>query len=275
MPKLLALMENQQSEHKALAVEHGLSLWVETDTISFLFDCGASPAVISNAHRLGIPLANAAFTVCSHSHYDHAAGFRDLVEKNLAAPLLYTGPHFWEKKYAFDGVCYTDLSCGFDESFLSSHQIEQQTVGDITEIADGVWLIGNFTRRHKFETIAERFVRGNPPHTIPDDFPDEICLALAGEKGITVVVGCSHPGILNMVETVHNRLNAPIYGVLGGTHLVEADENRIQKTIAEMKSMGVKLMGLSHCSGMPAEECVCGDSELKSCHLAAGCEIML
>ncbi len=73
MIKILTLMDDASSENKALRSEHGLSFWVEAGDRRFLFDCGSGPATLYNANRLGVNLKDADFTVCSHSHYDHAA----------------------------------------------------------------------------------------------------------------------------------------------------------------------------------------------------------
>lgn len=103
-----------------------------------------------------------------------------------------------------------------------------------------------------------------------DLFEDEICMALETAKGLVMLVGCSHPGILNMVQKVHNALQMPVYAVFGGTHLVEADEARIRNTAQELKAMGVKILGFSHCSGELAEEVIRQDEEVSCCHMAAG-----
>ncbi|MEG1381172.1 MAG: MBL fold metallo-hydrolase [Ruthenibacterium sp.] len=269
MIQITTLMDNLNSENKALKAEHGLSFWVQTDAVRFLFDCGAGKSTLENAHKLGIDLATADFTVCSHSHYDHAAGYRDLAEQGFGGEKLYTGPDFFTKKYAFDGMKYTDLSAGFTEKFLQAHQKQHIVCENILQIADGCWLVGNFARTHSFETIASRFVKGNPQFAA-DDFSDEICLALACEQGLIVLVGCSHPGILNMIEAVHTALRQPVCAVFGGTHLVEADLPRIKATVAALKEMGLTMLGMSHCSGELAQQTLREDEGVKSCHMAVG-----
>ena len=270
MLRVTTLMDNQPSENKALAAEHGLAYWVETGGMRFLFDCGASDGVIRNAHRLGVPLAEADFTVCSHSHYDHAAGFRDLAERGLGGKTLITGPGFWKRKYAFDGLKYTDLSAGFGPEFLAVHGIEHRVCEGVLPLAEGCWLVGDFPRVHPFEVIQPRFVRGEPGAAEPDDFSDEICLAVDTPQGLVVLVGCSHPGILNMIARVHEALHRPVYGVFGGTHLVEADEARIRATLEELRGMGLRILGLSHCSGALAEQCLHSDGRVTACHMAVG-----
>ena len=208
--------------------------------------------------------------IISHSHYDHAAGYRDLIEYNMGSNVLYTGPHFFEPKFAFDGVKYTDLSAGFGEDFLRENGIRREEVTDVTEIAPGMYLIGAFPRVNSFETIPGRFVRQADSGFVTDDFSDEICMAIDIGGKLVILVGCSHPGILNMVQRVHQALNLPIHAVFGGTHLVEADETRIETTVARLRSMGLEILGLSHCSGELAENCICRDKTVHSCHMSVG-----
>lgn len=270
MLRITALMDNKPSEHKSLVNEHGLSYLIEGDGYRILFDCGATAAPWHNAHRLGLSVSDLDAVVLSHSHYDHAAGYRDLIENGGGSSLLYTGPEFFCPKFAGDGMKYTDLSAGFDQSFLKKHHIAHQEVTGVTQIAPGVYLIASFPRVHPFETIPKRFLRLTNAGMEPDDFRDEICLALEVGGKLVVLVGCSHPGILNMVQRVHNALGLPVQAVYGGTHLVEADESRIHATLTELQAMGLKVLGLSHCSGELAEQCLGADPSVLSCHMGVG-----
>ena len=269
MVEIITLMENVATEHKALVPLHGLSVFVRTPEINVLFDCGSEGTALNNARLMNVPVETADCIVLSHSHYDHSGGLPSFIEKGVKGP-LYTGRAFFEPKYAYDGIKYTYLGAGFDEEYLAENKIVHKVCSDFTKLADGCYLFGDFPRKYEFETIPKRFVRGNPPHTIIDDFKDEICLVLESSKGLIVVVGCSHPGILNMLTRISEKLNQPIYAVLGGTHLVEADDERIKITIAKMKEMGLKILGLSHCSGQTAEFAAQDDIEVKSCHLGVG-----
>lgn len=270
MIKILTLMDNLASENSNMRSHHGLSFHVETGGRTFLFDCGPDDDTIYNAHRLGVDLKHIDFTICSHSHYDHASGYRDIVENGFGGKTLYTGPGFWQRKYGWDGLKYTDISAGFDDIFLRQHDIEHKVCEGLLEIADDCWLVSDFPRVNEFEAISPRFVKGNPPDTVQDDFSDEVCLAAKTQKGLVVLVGCSHPGILNMITRVHDVLDAPIYAVFGGTHLMHADEERISLTIDNLCKMGLSVIGLSHCSGERAEKMLAADKRVRACHLASG-----
>lgn len=270
MVRLQTLMDNLSSEHKGLVNEHGLSVFVEKDNHRFLFDCSASAAYLQNAYRLGVSMLDIEAVIISHSHYDHATGYRYLQELDGAPKVLYTGNHFFEKKYRQCDKKYTDLSAGFDELYLHKHDIRHIVVNDMLEITKGLWIIGSFTHHNSFETIPDTFVKQTTNGMQRDFFEDEICLAIETDKGLVVQVGCSHPGILNIVETVCERLNKPVYAVFGGTHLVHADTERIAETVKRLKQAGLKLIGFSHCSGANAEEFLRLETEVESCHLAVG-----
>lgn len=275
MIKIQNLVENHTAENKALQAEHGLSFFVETPVHKFLFDCGASDKVLYNARRLGVDLATAEAVILSHSHFDHSYGYREVVDAGLAPKLLYHGPDFWQKKYAKTGLCYNDLSCGFDQGFLRVHGIMERVVEGTLELAPGLWLMSGFQRTHEFETIPARFVKDTPAGMVTDDFSDEVCLIMATAKGLVVLVGCSHPGILNIISTIHDRLHKPVYGIVGGTHLMEADEERISKTLKELKELGICMAGLCHCSGDLAREKISQDESLSGCEIHVGGVIFL
>lgn len=270
MVGITALMDNKPTEHKALISEHGLSLFVEYHGRRILFDCGSGANPLRNAHRLGVDLKDLDAVVLSHSHYDHAAGFRDLTENGLGSRELYTGPQFFEPKFARNGIRFTDLSCGFGREFLEEHRIRHHEVRGLEELFPGVWLISGFPRIHTFETIPSRFVRRRIEGTVVDDFGDEVCMALEVDGGLVVLVGCSHPGILNMMCQVKALLNRPIRAVFGGTHLVEADAERIKTTVSELQEMGLEILGLSHCSGDAADCAICARTDIEGCHLGTG-----
>ena len=257
------LVEDTGSEHLALGTEHGLSLYVETPKSAFVFDCGATGLAWRNAALMHADLAKVQFAVISHSHYDHAGGFPALRE--FAAPKkLYIGKGFWNEKfgYAVEGSKYTYLGAGFGQDDPCMSGISVHEVDKTVRLDDYAWLMGQFPRNEVMETIPERFVCGEDKHR--DDFEDEICLVLREGEGVAVITGCSHPGILNIVTEVHRCLGLPVTSVVGGTHLKEANAERIDKTLEVLRSMGLKRMALCHCSGTEVRDRLAEDS-------AAGC----
>lgn len=239
---LKILIENTKPEGSELIAEHGLSIFVETARTKFIFDCGQTGAAFDNAKILGVDLRGIKFAVLSHSHYDHAGGFPKLLD---FAPIekIYTGENFWEEKFSNE----TYRGCGFDEKFLAEKNIAQEICRDVLELDENIWLVGNFKRRYDFETIPKKFVHGEKK--LPDDFSDEIILVLREDDGLAIVAACAHAGILNIVADVRDRFNLPIRSVIGGLHLTGATQERISRTLAELKTLGVKKILPCHCSG--------------------------
>lgn len=82
------------------------------------------------------------------------------------------------------------------------HGIEHRVCEECITLAKGCYVVGGFERKYEFEKPPARFVRQTPEGMVQDDFPDEVCLVLEHTKGLVVIVGCGHPGILNMLETI-------------------------------------------------------------------------
>lgn len=267
---LRTLLENNLSQNKALIAEHGLSFLVETEKVKILFDCSAGSAARKNAKKMNVSLKDVDYVVLSHSHYDHAGGYPDMADHGVCAPLI-TGPNFFEEKYAREGEKYVYLGCGFGSSFLAKKGITHRVCEGCETLFEGCYVVGGFKRIHDFERAPARFVRQTKDGMIADDFPDEVCLVLEREKGLVMIVGCSHPGILNMIESVRERFGQPVYAVFGGSHLVEADEVRLAETMRRLKDMGIARAGFNHCTGEVAQNRLsqCGDGVVYS-HLKAG-----
>ncbi|MDO5416173.1 MAG: MBL fold metallo-hydrolase [Lachnospiraceae bacterium] len=267
--KLITIMDNVPGAHKALRTEHGLSFYVETESVRILFDFGAGENALYNAGKLGIHLEEINYAVGSHGHYDHGGGYRDFVEAGLTCPLV-TGAGYFEEKYARDGLRVSYLGTGFGAEYLEKKGITHVECSGVLELAEGCWVIGNIKRSREFETVPERFVLRDGAGWKQDFFRDEICLAVEVPGGVGVILGCSHPGVLNMLDTVKEALGRPIRFVAGGTHLVKADRDRIEKTAEEMKKMGVRQIGFNHCSGNRLRELLEEEKELDTVYLGAG-----
>ena len=267
---LRTLLENNLSRNRALVAEHGLSFLVETGNKKILFDCSAGKAARKNAEKMHVSLKDVDYVILSHSHYDHAGGYPDMASHGVHAPLV-TGPRFFEEKYARDGEKYTYLGCGFGQELLEKKGIRHLVCEGTLTLFPGCHVAGGFERRYGFEKLPARFVRQTAEGMVEDEFPDEVCLVIEDGKGLIVIAGCSHPGILNMIESVKARFGKPVYAVFGGSHLVEADEARLVETMKILGDMGIMTAGFNHCTGVVAQarlaQCA-GDT--KYLHLKTG-----
>ena len=250
--KITTLIENSKGEHLALKSEHGISFFIEKDGHRLLFDTGQSGTFLENAEQLQVDLSDLEYVIISHGHYDHSGGLQALtgIAKKFE---LIVGDGFFNKKYGFKNNSYEFLGNNFDEVFLSEKEIPYRFVtDDITEILPGIYVITNFPRIHKDEVINTRFKLMENGDFVEDPFKDEILIAIDTPEGLVVLLGCSHPGIKNMLDSVRKLLSKQIYAVLGGTHLVEASDSSFDISMEYLKNSEMQVIGVSHCTGIKA-----------------------
>jgi 7,8-dihydropterin-6-yl-methyl-4-(beta-D-ribofuranosyl)aminobenzene 5'-phosphate synthase len=247
--RITTLIENSQGEHLSLKTEHGISFLIEKEGRKVLFDTGQSGAFIENAYKLGLSLHDVEFVAISHGHYDHSGGLKRLSETNQSFTLI-TGEGFFRLKYATDNISYEYLGNDFSEAFIASKGIRHLTISDpIQEILPGIFALTAFPRIHPDEVVNPRFVIKSDSGFTPDDFSDEICIAVETGRGFVVLLGCSHPGMKNMIDAAASRLPGPLFAVMGGTHLVEASPECLAASVSYLKDYGFGAIGLSHCTG--------------------------
>ena len=78
----------------------------------------------------------------------------------------------------------------------------------------------------------------------------EQSLAINTKKGLVIICGCSHPGIINIIKKFKEILKRDIYMVFGGFHLMNKTEQEVNEIIKQMKELGVQKCGASHCTGV-------------------------
>jgi len=249
--KITTLIENNSDENNTLLNEHGLSLYIEIDQMKILFDTGQSGDFIKNAEKLKIDLNNLDYVILSHGHYDHSSGIIQLVENKKNSFKLIVGNGFFNEKYKLlESDEYKFNGNSFDEKFININNISTKYINqDSFNITKDISLFSNFERRTDFEILNKKFYIKQNDEYVLDDFSDEIALAVKTEKGLVVILGCSHVGVVNILKTIIKRTGMPIYAVMGGSHLIEADELRLNNTIKFLKESDISILRLSHCTG--------------------------
>lgn len=251
--KITTLIENKQDKNGILINEHGLSLYIEFEDKKILFDTGKSGDFIDNAEKLNKDINDLDYVILSHGHYDHSGGFVRLANESNKNFKLIVGKGFFDEKYKLGEEGYKFNGNPFREEFIKENNIALEYVDeDILEINDSIMVFSNFEESNDFESSNGKFfVKKNEGYVV-DDFSDEIALGLKYEKGLVVILGCSHVGVINILNTIIKRTGMDIYCVIGGSHLVEADDLRLTKTIEFLKENNISLLKLSHCTGQKA-----------------------
>jgi 7,8-dihydropterin-6-yl-methyl-4-(beta-D-ribofuranosyl)aminobenzene 5'-phosphate synthase len=253
--KIITLIENKSGDKEDLYTEHGLSVYIEVDGKNILFDTGQSGNFIDNADRLDIDLKNLDYVIISHGHCDHSGGFERLIKEINPDIKLYLGNGFFDKKYNLrQSGEYEYLGNPFDESFLKKNNIYTQYINDdITNVTEDLLILTNFNRKEEYENINQSMYIKEDDKYKKDMFLDEISIGIKTDKGLVVIVGCSHVGIVNILDTIIQRTRMKIYALIGGTHLITEDEEKIDILIEYLKEKDVKLIGACHCTGKQGE----------------------
>lgn len=252
--KVTTLIENTPGEHHGLKTEHGLSFFIEKDGHSILFDTGQSGAFIENAKQLRLDLSSLDTVVLSHGHYDHSGGLRSLAQITTEFK-LFIGQGFFEDKYGYKNNFYEYLGNNFGENFLKEQGISYQFADQsLQEIVPGVYVVSQFPRKHQDEVINPRFRIMKNGSIQADTFNDEVLLAVDTADGLVVLLGCSHPGMKNMIDATVELIQRPVYAILGGTHLIEANEDSLGLSMDYFRNDALKIIGVSHCTGQVAME---------------------
>ncbi len=253
MIKITTLIENKLSKDRQLDAEHGISLYIEIDNKKILFDTGQSGNFIENAKKLNIDLNDLDYVVISHSHYDHSGGFEKLVEEYDNNFKLFLGKDFFKEKYSESGDIYRYVGSSFGREYLREKNIKTEYIEEIKHITENTMIITDFKRNPQYENVNETmFIKENGEYSL-DKFTDEIAIVIDTEKGLVVLVGCSHPGIVNMLDTIIEKTGKKIYSLIGGTHLMKEDDEKINKIIDYLKDNGIKQIGACHCTGRQGE----------------------
>jgi 7,8-dihydropterin-6-yl-methyl-4-(beta-D-ribofuranosyl)aminobenzene 5'-phosphate synthase len=248
--RLTILGDNTAARDGVKAV-WGFACLVEARGHTVLFDVGADPAALKdNLAVMKVDPAKIEAVVISHWHPDHVDGAPGLGK--LAGVRVFTPPGFEDIAKLRSAGVKEDVARVFadfqakETAKLTSAGLELVVVSQATLLFDGI-------------TVSEPLPFDQ--QRIPTDKPDkpftyafwEQCLTVDTPAGLVVIVGCSHPGIVPMLEQVKRQTGRPLYFVIGGFHLLEEQEDAVRQIAKAMREMGVAHVGATHCTGKMAK----------------------
>jgi 7,8-dihydropterin-6-yl-methyl-4-(beta-D-ribofuranosyl)aminobenzene 5'-phosphate synthase len=124
---------------------------------------------------------------------------------------------------------------------------------EFVEVDAGLSLTGEVPRRTEFEKPDPRLYLEKEAKISPDTFPDDQSLVLETERGLVLVLGCAHAGMVNIIHHVMDQMKSDrFYAILGGTHLDFLTPDQVEASIQSLRKIRFEKIGVSHCTGMRA-----------------------
>lgn len=249
--KITLLVDNKAQS--GLKHEHGLAIFIEYNGKRILFDNGQDhEALFYNAEQLKIPLTNLDFIILSHGHYDHSGNLDTLLKQNPNA-IFYAHPDCLQTRYSLHpNKAPRTISVKKNNLIaLSEHPTSQKHfITDVTEVTPGMWLTGQIPR------ISDKEDTGGPFYLDKEKIQadllhDDMSLWLETEEGIAIICGCCHSGLINTLTHIKKQVPTAtkIKLLLGGLHLVNANEDRIDATIDYLNQQHITNIYPAHCTG--------------------------
>ena len=257
--QITVLIENTKNSAKPnLEAKHGLSFWITATTdddnkVTILMDTGpSSQKLLSNVDELDVNLENVDAIVLSHGHYDHTGGLIDALKQINKRVTVIGHPTVFDPKLSMMPHLRL-IGAPFRVSDVEAAGGVPVLATNPVKVADGIITTGEVPRVTSFENVKGFWTISN--RSFVDDLilDDQSLVFDVENKGLVVVSGCAHSGIVNTVKYAQKITeNTKVYGVLGGFHLIGANENKIQATIDELKKLDPAFVGPCHCTGKNA-----------------------
>jgi 7,8-dihydropterin-6-yl-methyl-4-(beta-D-ribofuranosyl)aminobenzene 5'-phosphate synthase len=251
--KITILVDNNAGN--GLLSEHGFSLWIDTGERRILLDTGQGGSLLPNAEKLGIDLSRTDALVLSHGHYDHTGGVSRVL-KAASEVEVFCHPSAVVPRYGSDAGKPKPLDmqgeCRRALDGLPSRRMHWIRNG--RELFPGVGLTGYVPRNSTYEDTGGNFFL-DPELSRPDPIDDDMAVWIRTREGVVVCVGCCHSGLINTLNQALALSGAlRLRAVIGGFHLLNADESRIEKTVKALQTLSPELIVPCHCTGTRAVE---------------------
>ena len=250
--RVTILCENSVGIPFGVVGEHGFACLIETDKGDYLFDTGQGFGIVTNALALGKDLKRIEAVMISHGHYDHTGGLPAVLKLKGSVPVYGHPGMFFERYWSKDGE-KRYIGIPYRRPFLESLGARFQLNTGMVEVGPGVYLTGEIPRATPFEK-SDANMTVHPPGADPihpDPIQDDLSLIVDSDKGLILILGCAHAGMVNIINYTLEKMDRDrIHAIIGGTHLGFSSEDQFDETIRVIDQYRIERIGVSHCTGL-------------------------
>ena len=272
--KVTVLVENVTPSDRFCS-KHGLSLFIEFEGAEgpkrILFDMGPDGSFMDNAKAMGVDVLSADLAVISHGHFDHGGGLKAFLEASEAAGRkvpVYVHEQAFEEHRANTPVGLKDI--GIDAALPAEYPDRFVLAGDSLKVDDDLMLFSNvesvelapksnvvlLERVPSAEGEENAESEGEGAYT-PDAFAHEQTLLIQEAGKTTLVTGCSHCGIVNIMRKAEEIIGGPLHAVIAGFHLMNPSSGDVEdpetvKAVAAFMAQRPTRYFTFHCTGLAA-----------------------
>jgi len=246
--KITVVVDNSTSGK--LLGEHGLSFYIEADNKKLLLDTGKGKAFEENFTTLKIDAKKLDSIVLSHGHYDHTNGIGFVLEKASDILKVFFHSKALESKYSV-------WEAGARNIGISKYNIfELKKLGNrliltdnCTKVSNDIFVTGIVPKIHKEENSKTHFFLDEKKEEV-DNLEDDQSMFFNTKKGLVVLLGCCHSGLANTLDYIAKLAKVnKIYAVIGGMHLKNASQEKLNLAVTTLKKYDVELLAPCHCTG--------------------------
>lgn len=251
--RITVLCDNSVGPVSGTLGEHGFAALIEREGQEpLLFDTGQGLTLLHNAKRLRKDLAKVRKVIISHGHYDHAGGLMPLLKESGGREVFAHDGIFAPRHRVKDtGDCYP-IGIPFERAAFEEAGATFNLSTSFREITPGIMLTGEVPRATGFEAGDQGLFCDCSGQEV-DSTPDDQSLVIETGRGLVILLGCCHAGLVNTLEHIaYQSGRRDVYAVIGGTHLGFCGQEQLEKTIEAIRRAGVRKLAVSHCTGFAA-----------------------
>ena len=250
--RLTVLCENSV-EHivpGGLIGEHGFACHLRTPAGDYLFDTGGGLGLAHNSRQLKLDLAALQAVILSHGHRDHSGGLPIALQRHDSLP-VYAHPLVFRERYGGPAEQRRAIGLPQTRAELEALGARFRLSRRPQQIAPGILLSGEVPRRHPPSLVEPNLTLLGPAGQLrPDPLEDDQSLFLTSDRGLVILLGCAHAGLLNIIDHARALTGIErIHLLLGGTHLNACPETQLEELIRQLAVVPIDRIGVAHCTG--------------------------